>query len=89
MNKATYLCIIDCNCIPHDNNGILIAAVAVENVGEINQWNVSILRRTQVDGAADTLDAVVVVADDAPVQASKVVQDPLRPDILVMIAQFV
>ena len=77
-----YLKVTDVQGILHDNEGIVNAAPTVQDVGQVVQRHITVLRRAEVQGAAQALHPVVVVADDSPVQPSQVVQHPLGSHIL-------
>ena len=77
-----YLKVTDVQGVLHDDEGIVNAAPAVQDVGQVVQRHVAILRGAEVQGAAQALHPVVVVADDSPVQPSQVVQHPLGSHVL-------
>ena len=82
LASLAYLKVAHAERVPHDDEGVVNASPAVQDVGQVVERHVTVLGGTEVQRSAQALHPMVVVADDPPVQPGQVVQHPLGADVL-------
>lgn len=78
----THLILIPPPSLKDNEPCISVFSPAVENVSHVDFWDILQIDGRRVDGSSETLEGVVVVPNDTPVQPRQVEQNPFGAGIL-------
>ena len=78
----TYLILVKTCSKLHQAMCVIISSPAVQDISQVHFRNISVLVWSRVDCSPETLNTMIVITNDSPVQASYVEQYPFWSNIL-------